>query len=58
MVIGEQVDLTAQEIIEATKTHDALIVSGSVAVPITNLNFPSVQKYIRSGLVAVASKHG
>lgn len=49
MVVGEQVDLTAGEIIEASKSMGLDIVSGSVAVPITNLNFPAVQKFVRVG---------
>jgi hypothetical protein len=50
MVVGEQIDLTAVEIAEVGKLDRIDVRAGSVAVPITNLNFPAVQKFVRIGI--------
>lgn len=57
MILGEAIDLTAQEVIEVGRLAPFYNVQvGTVAVTITHQNFPPVRIYARKGTLAVTVK--
>ena len=57
MVLGEQLDLTAQEVIEVARVANHYdIRSGQLVVTITHLNFPAAHRYVRSSDGSAVSK--